>query len=135
MIYSINVEVTAPVYDTEVTDRVADAIEALFPEAEPELRHGELTATVHTLERFSERLHQQAILDTARGIFFDNQQGNRFSFRLKKQAAFEGTINFVVDEPGELGVISVQVQVEEPSVEEFIDHIAPRTEDGKPVEN
>lgn len=133
MIYSINVEITAPVYDTEVTDRVADAIEALFPEAEPELRHGELTATVHNLDRFSERLHQQAILDTARDIFFANQQGNRFSFRLKKQAAFEGTINFVVDEPGELGVISVQVQVEDPSVEEVIDHIAPRTEDGKPV--
>ncbi len=134
MIYSIDAEITAPVYDTEVTDRVADAITALFPEAEPELRHGELTATVHNLDHLSERLHQQAILDTARGVFFDNHQGESFSFRLKKQAAFEGVVNFVVDDPGELGVIAVRVRVEEPSVEEFIDHIAPPTEDGKPID-
>lgn len=134
LIYSIDVEITAPVYDTEVTDRVADAITALFPEADPEFQHGELTATVHSLDQFSQRLHQQAILDTARGVFFDNRRGDSFSFRLKKQAAFEETINFVVDEPGELGVISVRVQVTEPTVEEFVDHVAPRTEDGKPVE-
>jgi len=134
VIYSIDAEITAPVYDTEVTDRVADAITALFPEAEPELRHGELTATVHNLDHLSERLHQQAILDTARGVFFDNHQGESFSFRLKKQAAFEGVVNFVVDDPGELGVIAVRVRVEEPSVEEFIDHIAPPTEDGKPID-
>jgi len=135
MIYSIDAEITAPVYDTEVTDRVADAITELFPEAEPEHRHGELTATVHNLDTFSEQLHRQAILDTARSIFFDNQRGDHFSFRLKKQAAFEGVVNFVVDEPGELGVITVNVQVTEPSVEEFIDEIAPPTEDGKPIEN
>ena len=134
MIYSIEAEITAPVYDTEVTDRVADAIRALFPDAEPEHRHGELTATVHTLEEFSEQLHRQAILDSARGVFFDNQRGDSFSFRLKKQAAFEGVVNFVVDEPGELGAITVSVQVEEPSVEEFIDLIAPPTEDGEPID-
>ena len=32
MIYSVDVQVTAPVNDTEVTDRVVDAIHALFPE-------------------------------------------------------------------------------------------------------
>ena len=134
-VYSIDVEITAPVYDTEVTDRVADAITALFPDAEPEFQHGELTATVHNLERFSERLHQQAILDTARDLFFENHRGDSFSFRLKKQAAFEGVVNFVVDEPGELGVIAVRVRVDEPSVEEVIDRVAPPTEDGKPIED
>ncbi|MEF8822096.1 MAG: RNA-binding domain-containing protein [Halovenus sp.] len=134
MIYSIEAEITAPVYDTEVTDRVADAMQALFPDAEPEHRNGELTATVHTLDEFSQQLHRQAILDSARGVFFDNQRGDSFSFRLKKQAAFEGVVNFVVDEPGELGVITVSVRVEEPSVEEFVDLIAPPTEDGEPIE-
>lgn len=134
MIYSIDVEINAPVYDTEVTDRVEDAITNIFPGAEPENRHGDLTATVHDLEHLSELLHRQAILDTARGVFFDNRYGNSFSFELKKQAAFEGVINFVVDEPGELGTVSVQVSVEEPSVEKFIDFIAPPTEDGKPVD-
>lgn len=134
MIYSIDAEVTAPVYDTEVTDRVADAITAIFPTAEPERQHGELTATVHDVEHFSELLHRQEILDSARGIFFDTRQGDSFSFQLKKQAAFEGVVNFLADDPGELGAISVRVRVEDPTVEEFIDHIAPPTEDGTPVD-
>jgi predicted RNA binding protein with dsRBD fold (UPF0201 family) len=134
MIYSVDAEITAPVYDTEVTDRVADAIVNVFPGADPEFRHGELTATVHDLEHLSELLHRQEILDTARGVFFDERRGDSFSFRLKKQAAFEGVVNFAVGDSGELGDISVRVRVEEPSVEEFVDHIAPPTEDGEPVE-
>jgi predicted RNA binding protein with dsRBD fold (UPF0201 family) len=134
VIYSVDVEITAPVYDTEVTDRVVDAVVNLFPGAEPERRHGELTATVHDLEHLSELLYRQEILDTARGVFFDNRRGNAFSFRVKKQAAFEGVVNFVVDDPGEIGAIAVRVRVEEPSVEEFIDHVAPPTEEGEPIE-
>ncbi|MEF8784627.1 MAG: RNA-binding domain-containing protein [Haloarculaceae archaeon] len=134
MIYSVDAEITAPVYDTEVTDRVADAITAIFPTAEPEFQHGELHATVHDLEHFSELLHRQEILDTARGIFFDTLRDDTFSFQLKKQAAFEGVVNFAVDEPGEIGAISVRIRVEDPTAEEFIDHIAPPTEDGKPVD-
>jgi predicted RNA binding protein with dsRBD fold (UPF0201 family) len=134
MIYSVDVEITTPVYDTEVTARVADAVMNLFPTAEPEKRHGELTATVHDLDHVSERLHRQEILDTARGVFFDTLQGDSFSFRVKKQAAFQGVINFVVDEPGELGAISVRVRVEEPTAEAYIDHVAPPTEDGQPIE-
>ncbi len=134
MIYSVDAEITAPVYDTEVTDRVADAITAIFPAAEPAFEHGELHATVHDLEHFSELLHRQEILDTARGIFFDTLRDDTFSFQLKKQAAFEGVVNFAVDEPGEIGAITVRIRVEDPTAEEFIDHIAPPTEDGKPVD-
>ncbi len=134
MIHSVEAEITAPVYETEVTDRVVDAIVNIFPKAEPTHRHGEVTATVHDLDHFSELLHRQEILDTARGVFFDDRRGDTFSFRLKKQAAFEGVVNFVVDEPGELGAITVQVRVDEPTVEEYVDYIAPATEDGQPVE-
>lgn len=134
MIYRIDVQITAPVNPTEVTDRVADAIRNLFPEAEIESLPGELLATTHSLEHFSERLHEQAILDTARGQFFANRQGNTFSFDLKKQAAFEGRVNFVVGSPSELGDLHVRVTVEEPDVDAFIDHIAPPTEDGRPIE-
>ncbi|MFC7057090.1 RNA-binding domain-containing protein [Halovenus salina] len=134
MIHSIDVEITAPVYDTEVTDRVADGIANIFPPAEPTFRHGELTAEVHDLEHLSQLLHRQEILDTARGVFFDNRRGDSFSFRLNKQAAVEEVVNFVVDEPGELGAIAVQVTVSEPTVEEFIDYLAPPTEGGAPVD-
>lgn len=150
MIYSVDVQVTTPVKDTEIPERVADAVRNVFPEAdvgregdrrEPSdrasggaaSREGELRATAHGIEHLSELLHEQAILDTARGAFFSGQRGDTFSFDLKKQAAFEGRVNFAVGSPGELGTIHVRVQVHEPSVEEYVDHVAPPTEDGEPI--
>ena len=134
MIYRIDVEITAPVNATEVTGRSTDAISSLLPEAEMESHPGELQARSHSMEHFSERLHEQAILDTARGAFFANEEPNAFSFDLKKQAAFDGTINFAVGSGSELGDIHVRVTVHEPDVESFIDHVAPPTEDGRPIQ-
>jgi predicted RNA binding protein with dsRBD fold (UPF0201 family) len=135
MIYSIDVRITAPVNDTEVTDRVADAISNLFPEAEITSQPGALVATTHSMEHFSERLHEQAILDTARGAFFADLSGDTFSFELKKQAAFQGVVNFAVGDGSELGELHVRVHVREPDVEAFIDHIAPPTEEGRPIDD
>jgi len=132
-VYRVDVEVTAPVADTEVTDRVADAIETLFPTADVEHRPGELAGTAHSMEHLSELLHRQEILDTAREQFLQNRRGDTISFSLKKQAAFEGVVNFSVGSPDELGDLHVRVRVEEPSVEAYVDHVAPRTEDGRPV--
>ncbi|MFC7213987.1 RNA-binding domain-containing protein [Saliphagus sp. GCM10025334] len=134
-LYRVDVEITAPVNDTEVTSRVEDAIRNLFPNAEPDEQFGEVTATVHSMEHFSEQLHRQEILDTARGEFFSSHEGDTFHFALKKQAAFEGRVNFSVGEPDELGEIAVRVRVEEPSLEAYVDHVAPRTEDGRPVDS
>jgi len=133
-VYSVDVAITAPVYDTEVRARVARAITTLFPGADPEVRHGELAGEVHQLSRFSELLCRQEILDTARSVFFENRRGETFSFDLKKQAAFEGRVNFAVGDPAELGDIHVRVRVGEPDVEAYIDHVAPRTEEGVPIE-
>jgi uncharacterized protein len=133
-IYSVDVEITAPVYDTEVTSRVADAVTNVFPNADLEEEFGEIRGEVHSLDHFSELLHRQEILDTARGEFFGNREGDAFSFALKKQAAFEDRVNFSVGEPDELGEIAVRVRVHEPDVENYVDHIAPPTEDGRPVD-
>jgi len=133
-VYSVDVQVTAPVNDTEVTDRVADAITNIFPTAEPTFEHGELVAEVHDLSHLSELLHREEILDTARGVFFEGLSDDTFSFDLKKQAAFEGRINFAVGGPSELGDVHVRVRVREPSAEAFIDAVAPPTEDGTPID-
>jgi predicted RNA binding protein with dsRBD fold (UPF0201 family) len=133
MIYSVDVQITAPVNDTEVTARVVDAIHELFPDATVTEHPGELLAETHSLETLSEHLHRQEILDAARTVFFDTRSGDTFSFDLKKQAAFEDTVSFAVGNPSELGDLHVRVRVEEPSVEDYIDHVAPRTEDGAPV--
>jgi predicted RNA binding protein with dsRBD fold (UPF0201 family) len=134
MIYSVEVQVTAPVNDTEVTDRVADAIFELFPNATIDERPGELVAEAHDLETLSECFHRQEILDAARKVCFENRQGDTFAFDLKKQPAFEGVATFAVGNPSELGDLHVRVRVEEPSVEEYIDHVAPPTEEGRPIQ-
>lgn len=133
MIYSVEVFVTVPVLETEVRERVVDAVLNVFPGAEvSELEDG-IEAEVRSLEHFSERLHQQEILDTARSEFFGGLRGDSFSFALKKQAAFKDVVNFAVGNPDELGDIQVRVRVDEPDVESFIDYIAPPTEEGRPV--
>ena len=133
-VYSVDIEITAPVHDTEVTARVTDAVRNLFPEADPDHREGKLVAEVHTMDGFSQELHRAEILDTARSVFFDDLVGDAFSFDLKKQAAFEGRVNFAVGEPAELDDIRVEVTVRAPDAESYIDYVAPPTEDGDPVD-
>jgi hypothetical protein len=132
-VYSIDARIVAPVRDTEVKDRVADAVANLFPNADLTHERGQVVAETHSMERFSERLHEQEILDSARREFFRRADDEGFSFALKKQAAFKGVVNFSVGNPDELGDIEVQVTVRSPSVEAYIDSIAPPTEDGKPI--
>ncbi|MWV63978.1 coaE operon protein [Halorubrum sp. JWXQ-INN 858] len=134
MIYSIDVRIEAPVNDTEVTDRVADAIRNVFPETDPVHEDGRLVAETHTLDAFSDVLHEQEILDTARRVFRRRSTADGFSFSLKKQAAFEGVVNFAVGNPDELGDVFVDVRVREPDVEALIDYVAPETDDGRPVD-
>jgi len=134
VIYRIDARIAAPVNDTEVTDRVEDAVRALFPDVEFDHTDGELVGETHSLDRFSERLRDQEILDTARREFFKGADDAGFSFSLKKQAAFKGVINFSVGNPDELGDVEVAVTVHDPDVESYIDHVAPPTEDGTPVD-
>ena len=134
MIYSIDVRIEVPVRDTEVTDRVDDAVRNVFPDAEPVHEDGRLVAEAHTLDAFSDVLHEQEILDTARRVFLRNSTDEGFAFSLKKQAAFEGVVNFAVGEPDELGEIDVEVRVREPDVESFVDYVAPETDEGQPVD-
>lgn len=132
-VYSVDAEIRAPVRDTEVTARVKDAVESLFPTAELREVPGEVVGEAHSLDHFSELLHEQAILDTARGTFHNTLEGDTFTFRLKKQAAFVGKVNFAVGSESELGDLFVEVTVREPDAEAYIEHIAPPTEDGVPV--
>jgi len=125
MIHSIDVEITTPLYPTEVRDRVEDAIHELFPGATIEERHGELIAETHSMERFAERLAEQNIGPTAREVLRDGREGDTVSFALKKAAAFEGVINFAVGNPDELGDVHVRVRIEEPDAGAFIDYLVP----------
>jgi predicted RNA binding protein with dsRBD fold (UPF0201 family) len=134
VIYSVDVRVVAPVRDTEVTERVADCVRRLFPDAEVRHEAGRVVGETHSLEAFAERLREQEILDTARREFHRRATDEGFSFALKKQAAFQGVVNFAVGNPDELGDVEVHVTVREPDVETYVDHVAPETVDGVPVD-
>jgi hypothetical protein len=132
-VYSVDVEVRAPVRPTEVSDRVRDAVQSLFPTADLREERGEIVGEAHSLDHLSERLHDQAILDTARAAFRETLEDDTFTFRLKKQAAFVGKVNFAVGSESELGDVFVEVTVRDPDAASYIEHVAPPTEDGVPV--
>jgi Uncharacterized protein conserved in archaea len=129
MIYSVTVTVRAPVRDTEVADRVGEAIKNIFPAAEPVEHDGNLRATVHDLDRFSELLHQREITSAAHERLIATIQEDSFSFQIKKQAALESVVTFAVGDPNELGTIAVDVEVADPDPAAFIEHIAPSDTD------
>ncbi len=133
-VHRIEATIEAPVKETEVTERVIEAIRTLFPESEVETREDRVVATTNDLGHFRKRLFEQRILDTARDVFFDRAGPRGFAFELKKAAALEDLINFSVGTSGELGAIEVAVTVYEPDVEQYIDMLAPATEDGTPPE-
>jgi predicted RNA binding protein with dsRBD fold (UPF0201 family) len=134
--YSAEVRIRAPIEPTEVTERVERAVLELFPGAKVERGEGELRAETHAVETFAQKLREQRILDTARGALLSGREGGEIAFRLKKQAAYEGVVNFAVGNEAELGDIEVEVVVREPTAEAFVHALAPPTdEEGRPVED
>lgn len=145
-VYRVEVRVVAPVHPTEVTDRVEDAIENLFPDATIERETDRVVGTARSVERFAELLRRQEILDTARERLLDGRRetprasertaersGEAIHVELKKLAAYQGVVNFAVGTPDELGELEVRIRVEEPDVETFVDSVAPPTTDGEPA--
>jgi predicted RNA binding protein with dsRBD fold (UPF0201 family) len=117
--------VRARVYPTEDEEKVMEAIRNLFDvavgvEGEHLVGLGEERAS---LNRFYTLLRSQGILDSAREVFLKKTEGNQLSFRLNKQAACAGAVNF--DGNSYLG--SIRVTITASSIAELIDWLAPGT--------
>jgi hypothetical protein len=82
-----------------------------------------------SLAAFHRLLREQRILDTARSVMLQGVVGDAVQFRLNKQAATVGRINFPPEEEP-LGSIHVEIR----GAASLIDWLAPRTVDGKPIE-
>ena len=133
-VYSVDVRITAPVQDTELDDRVVDAIREIFPDADVQRGREQVTATTHSVETFAAKLRRQRILDSARRTLHEGREGEVIAFELKKQAALEGVVNFAVGNEAELGDIGVEMRVREPPAPEFVAALAPETdEEGRPL--
>lgn len=129
----MRITVRAEVKPTEDPIKVKRALERIFPEIKFIYSDGLLVGesgnseSISTLRRL---LRQQAILDTARSVMISNMKDDVTRFMLNKQAAFVGKVSFTEGE-SPLGPIEVLLRAEDP--QRLIDHLAPRTENGRPV--
>jgi len=135
---NVSVKVLAPVNPTEIQDKVEKAILNFFP-VEFKLQESEIQALsgegdLESLRRLHLRLREERILDTARKIFLNGIKDDTIRFRLNKQVACIGKLNFPAGEES-LGSIHVEISAENMGdLLRVIDWLAPQTIDGKPVE-
>ncbi|MFP4169506.1 MAG: RNA-binding domain-containing protein [Methanomassiliicoccales archaeon] len=122
------ITIRAQCHPTEDPEKVRKAILNLFPASEVVAGENCLLARTRSAERFKELLRELRILDTARGMMFKGVRDGLTVFSLNKQVALMGKVSFV-EESVPLG--SIEVVMEDDSVEELIDDLAPRTYQGE----
>jgi uncharacterized protein len=128
---TIEVSVYVIIRPTERVEKVTSAVEKIFPGLMMDIRGDRIEAyggpsALRTLHKL---LREQEILDTARSVMLQGREGNTIQFRLNKQAAYMGCVNFLPEEEP-LGSIHVQIKGDDL----LIDWLSPRTENGVPVE-
>ncbi|MGA9100258.1 MAG: RNA-binding domain-containing protein [Methanotrichaceae archaeon] len=130
MIATIEVSIYSLVRTTERVELVASAIERIFPGLTMDIRKDRIEAYngLESLKTFHRLLREQEILDTSRSVMLDGLLGDVVQFRLNKQAALMGKVNFPPEEEP-LGSIHVQIT----GGEHIIDWLAPKTENGIPI--
>jgi predicted RNA binding protein with dsRBD fold (UPF0201 family) len=128
---TIEISVHASVRPTERVENVVSAIENIFPGLVMDIREDRIEAYdgPDSMISFHRLLREQKILDTARSVMTNGLVGDAVQFRLNKQAAFMGKVNFPPEEEP-LGSLHIQIT----GGERVIDWLAPQTEGGVPVE-
>jgi len=131
------VRVSALVYPTEIEENVRTAVTNVFPVeltirnfGTPQL-YGE--GDLESLRKIHTLLRELRILDTARRILLNGIEDNITQFRLNKQVAFVGKVNFPA---GEEKLGSIHVEISADNTEDLmiiIDWLAPETVEGEPV--
>lgn len=139
MVSRARVKVEAEVRPTEDEGKVAGAISNMT--GSTLLTHSQRGQRLFLVQegdesllvRLRQLLRSERILDAARKMMLKGIQGTRFSFYLNKQVAFSGHVSFCMPE-GEspLGPIKFTVDADDPK--SFIDWLATRTVDGRPVD-
>ena len=134
---NVKVQVFAPVNPTEVQEKVETAILNFFP-VSLELQIGVIPmlygeGDLENLRKLHLRLREERILDTARRLFLNGTRGKATRFRLNKQVAYIGKLNFPAGKES-LGSIDVEISADnEDELLTIIDWLAPQTVDGEPI--
>ncbi len=108
----VNVTVRTQLNPTESREALEEAVGNLFPDAEFEEGDDELVARSETVERLRELIAEQEINETAREQLRDAALGDTLVFRLSKQPATVGRVNFDVG-GHELGALRVRIEAED----------------------
>ncbi len=116
----VDVKVTAPVYPTELPERVEDTVLNLFPDADVHVEDppvdaltDRLVAETRSVDRLAELLERFEIQETARMELRGSVVAGVLEFTLKKQAAYAGRPSFDVG-GHELGALHVRIEAEDP---------------------
>lgn len=130
----MKLRVETEVRATEDQTKVEAAIKRIFPTLQLNRANNYLigeSSDVRTLDRLHQLLRLQAILDSARKVMRAGRQDNTVRFMLNKQVATVSKVSFTNDE-SPLGPIIVTIEASD--IERLIDYLAPRTREGKPIE-
>lgn len=110
---------------TESVDKVMRSMLNIFPDLQIEEKDGELLGEGQSVDVLEELLRNQRIRSAARAVFRKSAEGDRLTFRLNKQVAFVGKVNFAERSP--LG--DMEVTIEDEDLMKLIDRIAPRLQE------
>lgn len=114
-----------PLNPTEDADKVIKTLSNMFDYDELEIGEGYISVTggKDSLLKLKEALEVRRIRNTARKILIKEAHVGVIYFKLNKQAAFSGVVNFAEDDLSPLGEIKVKIETDD--VERFIDWLAP----------
>jgi len=130
----LKLRVETEVRATEDQTKVEATIKRIFPTLQLNRVGNYLigeSSDVRALDRLHQLLRLQAILDSARKVMRAGRQDDLVQFMLNKQVATVSKVSFTGDE-SPLGPIVVTIEASD--IERLIDYLAPRTRQGKPIE-
>ena len=130
----MKLRVETEVRATEDQTKVEATIKRIFPTLQLNRVGNYLigeSSDVRALDRLHQLLRLQAILDSARKVMRAGRQDDLVQFMLNKQVATVSKVSFTGDE-SPLGPIVVTIEASD--IERLIDYLAPRTRQGKPIE-
>ena len=126
------IKLKSKIKPTEDEKKVIKAVKNIFKDARVVVEDNQLIGEAEDIDRFKELLRSQAILDTARMVLEKGIVGNSTKFNINKQAAFAGLVNFDKDIHG--GIFVKLIAEEDEDLMKLIKDIAPRTKDGKIID-
>ncbi|HPX78649.1 MAG TPA: RNA-binding domain-containing protein [Methanobacterium sp.] len=113
-----------PINPTEDTDKVMKTLSNMFDYDEVVMAGDYISVNggMDSLLKLKDALEVRRIRNTARKMLINGSYDGVIYFKLNKQAAFSGTVNFT---EGDSPLGEIRVKIETDDVEGFIDWLAP----------